>query len=150
MITVCVNNAWIFAREGCYKDDLLSFMHAVATEWLQNHGRKPRNPGKSQSVISAASVFAQTNYDNIGHHIVKKNPSKRSRCKLCNTHTIYVLMSEMCSTLASKVFSRVSYHVSRNNPEKIYPSFILIRMCINFFYEQINHVFSLPLSRSLS
>ncbi len=25
LITVCVNNAWIFAREGGYKDDILSF-----------------------------------------------------------------------------------------------------------------------------
>ncbi len=47
LITVCVNNAWIFARDGGFKDDLLSFTRTVANEWLQNHEKKPYNPGRS-------------------------------------------------------------------------------------------------------
>ncbi len=95
LITVCVNNAWIFAREGGCKDDLLSFTRAVATEWLQTHGKKTENPGRSRSMLSAASMSAQVRYDNIGHHIVKANPTRRCRCKLCNSQTVYVHMPEM-------------------------------------------------------
>ncbi len=90
LISVCVNNAWLFAREGGYKDDMLSFTRVIATEWLQNHGKKPDNPGRSRSILSAASVSVQMRYDNVGHHIVKTNPSRRCRCKLCNSQTVYI------------------------------------------------------------
>lgn len=32
MITVCVNDAWIFVREGGYKDDWLSLTRAAGAE----------------------------------------------------------------------------------------------------------------------
>ncbi len=64
LITVYVNNAWIFARDGDFKDDLLSFTRTVATEWLQNHGKKPDNPGRSRSILSTANVSTQMRYDN--------------------------------------------------------------------------------------
>ncbi len=90
LITVCVNNVWIFAREGGYKEDMLSFIRAATTEWLQNHGKKPNNPERSQSVLSVAGVSAQMRYDNVGHHIVKSDHPKRCHCRLCNSQTEFI------------------------------------------------------------
>ncbi len=107
LFTVCVNNAWIFAREGGYKEDMLSFLRAAATEWLQNHGKKPNNPGRSRSVLSVAGVSAQMRYDNVGHHIVKSDPPKRCRCRLCNSQTVFIC--QKCKVYLHQKCS-VQYH----------------------------------------
>ncbi len=67
---------------------MLSFTRAVATEWIESHGKKPDNPGRSRSVLSSASVSVQMWYDNVGHHIVKTSPSRHCRCKLCKSQTV--------------------------------------------------------------
>ncbi|KAK3881612.1 hypothetical protein Pcinc_011469 [Petrolisthes cinctipes] len=90
LISVCVNNGWMFARAGGYKEDLLSFTRAVATEWLQKHGRKPENPGRSRSLLIAGSLSSQRRYDNVGHHIVNTDPPRRRRCKLCNSQSVFI------------------------------------------------------------
>ena len=90
LFSVCVNIAWMLARAGGYKDDLLALTHSVATVWLQTYGKKPDNPGRSQSLlISARLSTTQTRYDNVGHHIVKSDPLTRHRCKLCNSQSVF-------------------------------------------------------------
>ena len=86
LISVSVNNAWLFAREGGYKEDLLAFTCAVATSWLLNYG-KPQNPGRMKSLVSA-SLSTRLRYDNIGHHIVQTDPVSRRRCKQCKSNSV--------------------------------------------------------------
>ncbi|XP_063872958.1 piggyBac transposable element-derived protein 2-like [Scylla paramamosain] len=43
-------------------------IRAAATEWLQNHGKKPSNLGRSRSVLSVAGVSPQMRYDNVGYN----------------------------------------------------------------------------------
>ncbi len=86
---------------------MLSFTCAVATDWLQNHGRKPDNPGRSRSILSAANVSLQMWYDNVRHHIVKTDPPRRRRCKLCNSQSVFICQKCQVHLHTSKVFSRV-------------------------------------------
>ncbi len=108
----------IFAREGGYKEDILSFIHAAATGLLHNHGKRPNNPGRSWSVLSVAGVSAYMQYDNVGHQIVKTDPPRSCCCRLCKSDCIH--MPEMLSIPISKVFSTIPYHVGLENPVKMY------------------------------
>ncbi len=107
LITVFVNNVWIFAMEGSYKENMLSFIRAAATELLQNRGKKSNNPGRSQPVLSVAGVSAQMRYDNVGHHNVKTDPPRPCCCRLCNSQTVFIC--QKCEVYLHQKCS-VQYH----------------------------------------
>ncbi|CAB4067195.1 INTS4 [Lepeophtheirus salmonis] len=39
LLNVCVNNSWIFARQGGYKGDLLEFTRSLVNHWLITYGK---------------------------------------------------------------------------------------------------------------
>lgn len=89
LLNVSMNNAWLFARSGGYKDDLLSFTRSVAQKWLNSYGIQQKNAGRPKLLIESKHFSLDQRYDNIGHAIVTSNPLARRRCKQCKSHTVY-------------------------------------------------------------
>ena len=85
-INLAVNNAWIFARDGCYKGDLLEFHSSIAEELVKT-SRAPSLSNRYNMLVSSNSKSSEKRYDNVGHTISKG--SSRRRCRVCNSQTIY-------------------------------------------------------------
>lgn len=90
LLNVCMNNAWLFAREGGYKEDLLTFTRDVVQYQLKKYGVQPSNPGRQRMLTAQNAHGHEERYDNKGHHISKSIPESRRRCRQCKSQTIYV------------------------------------------------------------
>ena len=52
LFNVCMNNAWLFVRQGGYDDDLLTFTRSTVKAWLKQYG----NPAKMIKGITCLLV----------------------------------------------------------------------------------------------
>lgn len=86
LFNVCANNAWLFARQGGYNDDLLTFTRSIAQAWLKQYGNPPKN---DRRLSFASAIGVEKRFDNIGHFIAESNPKIRQRCKTCLSNSIY-------------------------------------------------------------
>ena len=87
LFNVCAHNAWLFARQGGYDDDLLTFTRSTAQAWLKQYGNPPKNDKRRHTFASVIGV--EKRFDNVGHFIAESNPKIRKRCKTCQSNSIY-------------------------------------------------------------
>ena len=86
LFNVCANNAWLFARQGEYDDNLLTFTRSTAQAWLKQYGNPPKNDKRRHTFVSVIGV--ENRFDNVGHFITESNPKIRKRCKTCQSNSI--------------------------------------------------------------
>ncbi len=89
LLNVCMKNAWLFAREGGYKDRLAFTRHIVQHQ-LKKHGVPPCNPSRQRMLTAKNDHVDEERYDNKGHDISKSIPGSRRLCRQCKGQTVYV------------------------------------------------------------
>lgn len=76
-----MNNAWLFAWEGGYKEDILVFTRHVVQHQLKKYGAPQCKPFR-QRLLTTLDVHVDVErYDNKGHTISKSIPESRRRCR---------------------------------------------------------------------
>ena len=90
LIIVCVNNALLIPCEGEYKNNMLELIRDIVHHWLKNCGVARIN-ASGQALHSIEAV----GYDKINHFIVKRDESKRQKCKQRNSQVIYFHLQEI-------------------------------------------------------
>ena len=94
LLNVCVNNAWLFSREGGYKHDMLYSTRDIVNDWLKTYGTPRAKPGPQASGLSqtlkAAMITDLMRFDRVNHFIVESEGKRRQRCKKCNSQTIFM------------------------------------------------------------
>ena len=90
-IDVALNNAWLFARNGGYREDILSFRRCVAQDWLKTYRASAASPcsNRSSAIIASKTCSLESRYDDVGHTVLKSEPPLRRRCKICKSQTIF-------------------------------------------------------------
>lgn len=74
-----MNNAWLFAREGGYKEDLLAFTRHVVQHQLKKYGVPACNPRRQRMLTAQNAHVDEERDDNKGHDISKSIPERRRR-----------------------------------------------------------------------
>ena len=87
LFNVCANNAWLFARQGGYDDDMLTFTRSTAQAWLKQYGNPPKSDQRRHTFASVIGM--EKRFENVGHFIAESNPKIRKRCKTCQTNSIH-------------------------------------------------------------
>lgn len=88
LIDSTIVNAWkIFRLANNSKMSQLDFKSYIALRLIKATDGQI-NVNVSHPVV--ISVPDEVRLDNVGHVIIKEKNKARSRCKLCNSHTIYI------------------------------------------------------------
>ena len=92
-LNICVNNAWLFSREGGYSQDMLTFTRSIVQNWLKRCGTPAKQTGRKWSLTSAINVEMRCNLT--AHDIILSNLEKYQRCKQCQSQTYYLCKNVM-------------------------------------------------------
>lgn len=64
-----MNNAWLFAREGGYESEFLSFTRHVVQHQLKKYAVPPCNPGRQSMLAAQNAHIDKKKFDSKGHDI---------------------------------------------------------------------------------
>lgn len=80
LVDVCVQNAWVIARNTGNNISQLNFRREIAQIYLKTYGTLPKAPGRPYSYSDSSRVARDLRYDKSGHLVELVPNQKRRRC----------------------------------------------------------------------